>query len=220
MNIPEFIISKYINIFQDELKANIEENVADPTKDLVHNIFDTTNNNFDDFSPTREATKIFSKTRPIKIKVGYNIDVGNKIDNPIIHIGLPQETQITDLLGSSPDLGYIQDGDGDEEKNSNYFKSDVIILIVSNNADSNFIVYNIIKYMLLRYKAYMEAIDDVIISKIYGSELSNLNTPSMPPNIFARTLTLGFQTNVVTSNVTKIQYGSSFDVDRTQIKVD
>ena len=62
--------------------------------------------------------------------------------------------------------------------------------------------------------------DNFDVLNNYFGELSNLNTPAMPPNIFARSLTLSFQMNITTNNVTKIQYGQSFDIDETQVEVD
>jgi len=166
-----------------------------------------------EFDLLREAQTLFLKTDPIKVKFGMNIATA---DFPCVHIILPQEEQTNQSLGASPDSFEDTDG-GVAEVDESYFRVRYSLMILAANADLVILIYQVLKYMFLRYLIVLE-LDGFETIKIGGNDLITEQN-MIPQNVYSRNINLDFLYTTQTINKITLAAANSLVVDKTKIEL-
>lgn len=215
---PELFIANKIIEFQDELKSSIENNLSD---NLITDMFEDVEP-LGEIDYEDEAISLFSKVRPLDVKLGLNLDTAKF---PSAQIYLPAENQSRTALGVDPEsFGYTEEVEDETylnyqvgEYNSIFYNANYTVAIISTNADQVSYLYHILRWMFQRY---------IHIFEVNGFEKFSMKGADMrmeqnliPQTIFMRTLTLDFDYEVKSINKIVKQGAGSMDVDRIKLNM-
>jgi hypothetical protein len=203
--IPELVIFQTIKASLDVLREDYALNSADASKSFLMRCIGAYNS-LQNYDTQEQAKAVFiraknaNEPRYVDVSMGFDSDrIGKK--NPHIHILLQNDSPKDDSLGIGE--GNVDPYFDDEE--STYLKSkvrrftqQVNLLISGDNSNEKYLVYHVLKTVLIQFIPYMNALGLENVS-FRGGDVS-INT-QVAGNVYMRSLTLNFDYDLVSPNI-------------------
>lgn len=207
--VPEILIYNYLNAILTELKTSI---TSSSSNNLITKLF-TGVSAMGDFNMKNEALAFFVKDKCLDIKVGLDISTKTL---PALHLYLPEESSSSIPIGVDPSfVDEDFDDNSFEEQNTIRFSTRYNIAIITLNGDQAVMIYQVLKWMIMRYISILEA-EGFMNVKITGADLK-MEQNIIPQTVFTRILSLGFEYEVQSINKMTYEGGKSLEVDRIKL---